>query len=47
MTDSCRNTYRDCLIDCIVYRLLTYVQLWVLCKDDVVKFIKLYTILIA
>jgi hypothetical protein len=43
MTDSCRNTYHDCVIDCTVYRQLTYVQLWLLCEDDVVKFIKLYT----
>jgi len=43
MTDSCRNTYHDCFIDCIVYRQLTYVPLWLLCEDDVVKFIKFYT----
>jgi hypothetical protein len=43
MTASCCDIYHDCVIDCVVYRQLTYVQLWLRCKDDVVKFIKLYT----
>ena len=44
MTDSRRNIYSDCIIDCIVlYRQLTYVKLWLLCEDDAVNFIHLCT----